>query len=102
METTGLYKRVFTAQGSDTTAILETKDYALAVVSITGNSTPDGTVNVYSLPSGVEYTTYSSPACITYATPTTTKQFVGYPMGALLFELTGNSTGDVDVFVVLK
>jgi len=101
MESYCTYKRVFEAQGSNTTTVLDTKDFGFAVVSITGNSTPDGTVNVYTLPSAVEYTS-NAVNVITYATPTTTKQFVGFPAGALKFELTGNTTGNVDVEVVLK
>lgn len=101
METYGIYKRIFDAQGTNTTQVLDAKDFSIAIVSVTGNSTPDGTVNVYTIPSAVEYTT-NKVNVIAYATPTTTKQFIGFPNGALLFELTGNTTGNVDVEVVLK
>lgn len=97
----GLYKRIFTAQSADTTQLLDTKDFTSCVVTITGNGTPDGTVNVYTVPNPVDAPT-KTVLDVTYPTPTTTKQFVGFMNGGLLFELTGNTTDSVDVEVVLK
>lgn len=78
---------------------IESAQFSEAQVSVkAATGTPDGTVTVkVATPSGGDPVTVA-----TYATPTTVKTYRG-PVGAgLTVALTGNTTGTVQITVLLK
>lgn len=102
MKSYSVFKHIFDGQATDATQYLDTTSFETAIVSVTGTGGPDGTVTVYDVPNVVEE--QAKPVLLfTYATPTTTKTYVGPCGGGLKFVLASNTNGaTVDVEVVLK
>ena len=102
MKSYSVFKKVLNGQNVDTAQYLDTTSFETAVVSVTGYDTPDGTVTVYDVPNVVDE--QAKPVLLfTYATPTTTKTYVGPCGGGLKVVLASNTNaGTVDVEVVLK
>lgn len=91
--------RLWTAQATNTTTFQPTPSGAEVQVTVVGNSTPDGTVTTYTCPTRA---TAGCVAVATYATPTTARTYVGTSSPFLYVTLTGNTTGNVDVYVIVK
>lgn len=93
-------KVVFTAQGTDTSVYVDARGYNSAIVTIwAASGSPNGSVVVYK-DDGSDAPLVEHGR---YATPSTAKAFVCYPLGrGMRFVLTGNSTGTVGTKVVLK
>lgn len=91
--------RVWTAQATNTTVFVPTPGGTEAQVTVIGNSSPDGTVTIYTCPNRE---TAGCVAVATYATPSAAKTYAGTSSSQLYVTLTGNTTGNVDLFVVLK
>ena len=92
-------KLVWSVQGDDAQATVDTRGYWDAQVTIwASGGTPDGTVTVYA-DDGPD-----APQVLlaSYPTPTDAKKFAGKPGLALRIVLSGNTTGTVGVKVVLK
>jgi hypothetical protein len=90
---------VWSAQGANAQATVDTRGYWDAQVTIWGSSgTPDGTVTVYA----DDGSDAPVVALASYPTPTAAKKFAGKPGLALRIVLSGNTTGTVGVKVVLK
>ena len=93
------FSQVWDNQPTNATIFVPTPSGNEAQVTIIGNSTPDGTVTVYTCPNR---STAGCVAVATYATPTTAKTYFGTSSPQLYVTLTGNTTGSVDVLLVLK
>lgn len=91
--------RVWTAQATNTTVFVPTPGGTEAQVTVIGNSSPDGTVTISTCPNR------DTDGCVvvaTYATPSAAKTYAGTSSAQLYITLTGNTTGNVDLYVVLK
>lgn len=93
------FSQLWDNQPTNTTTWFPTSGGTELQVSVIGNSTPDGTVTIYTCPQRV---VASCVVVATYATPTTAKTYVGTSTPFVYVTLTGNSTGNVDLLVVLK
>lgn len=92
----------FDASGTNGTYVQNTAGYkTISVTVLAASGSPDGTVTVYVVPGGTD-SVAKRVAVATYATPTTAKTYYGPATGAVVIELTGNSTGTVTVTGVLK
>lgn len=92
----------FNASGTNGTYVQNTAGYkTISVTVLAASGSPDGTVTVYVVPGGTD-SVAKRVAVATYATPTTAKTYYGPATGAVVIELTGNSTGTVTVTGVLK
>lgn len=90
---------IWAAQTAPAQTVVDTSGYQTAQVSIwAASGSPDGTVTIYLVPPG------DGPlmALASYATPTTVKTFRGPAGVRLAVALTGNSTGTVAAYMVLK
>ena len=89
---------VWSAQTTDATEVIETRDASVAQVTIwAASGSPDGTVTIYKSDSNAPEVKLAE-----YAKPTSAKCLSG-PVGMRLrIALTGMSTGAVGVKVVLK
>lgn len=93
------FKQLWDNQATNTTTFFATSGGTELQVSVIGNSTPNGTVTIYTCPQQV---VASCAVVATYATPTTVKTYVGTSTPFVYVTLTGNSAGNVDLLVVLK
>lgn len=92
-------KLVWSTQGANAQATVDTRGYWDAQVTIWGSGgTPDGTVTVYA-DDGPDA---PQVQLASYPMPTTAKKFSGKPGLAIRIVLSGNTTGTVGVKVVLK
>lgn len=93
------FSQLWDNQATNTTTFFPISGGDELQVTVIGNSTPDGTVTIYTCPQRV---VASCVVVSTYATPTTAKTFVGTSQPFVYVTLTGNTTGNVDLLVVLK
>jgi len=90
---------IWAAQTAPAQTIVDTSGYQTAQVTIwAASGSPDGTVTIYLVPPG------NAPlmALTSYATPSSVKTFRGPAGTRLAVALTGNTTGTVAAYVVLK
>ena len=90
--------KVFDGTGDDGTQVVDVSEYYIAAVTIAANTgSPDGTVVVYDQSPGGDLV-----AVATYATPSLPRKWTGSAWSKLLFVLSGNTTGTIDVWLELK
>lgn len=90
---------VWTAQPAPAQTEIDTSGYQTAQITIWATSgSPDGTVTIYLVPPG------GAPlvSLASYATPSAVKTFRGPAGTRLAVALTGNTTGEVAAYAVLK
>lgn len=90
---------VFVNQATNSTAWVTTSPASESQVSILGTGNPDGTVTVYACPIKDVNTCV---AVITKLTPTTVDTRIGTSPAFLYITLTGNTVGNVSVWVIGK